>query len=130
MNNSREVGLTIYNNIGFLKKIFNFFKNKFIKTESNKFSSNENDNMKKNTDFIKSIKIEPDKEKELLLKIQDEIEEKGINKSTVLLLTQELSEEQKKRLKQLYKEQINDIKLSTQNYKQNIIKIKKKLAVN
>ena len=84
--------------------------------------------MKRNSDFIKSIKIELDEEKQLLLKIQNEIEEKGINKNTIILLTQDLSEEQKNRLKQLYKEQINDIKLSTQNYKQKIIKIKKKLA--
>lgn len=86
--------------------------------------------MKKISNFIKSIKIEPDKEKELLLRIQDEIEKKGINKNTVLLLTQDLSEEQKKRLKKLYKEQIDDIKLNTQNYKQQIIKIQKKLAAN
>lgn len=93
-------------------------------------NSSEDYNMKKKSDFINSIKVEKDEEKELLLKIQDEIEEKGINKNTVMLLTQELSEEQKQRLKQLYIEQINDIKRSTQNYKQSIIKMKKKLEVN
>lgn len=37
--------------------------------------------------FLNSIKIENVKEKELLLRIQDEIEKRGINKNTVCLLT-------------------------------------------
>lgn len=81
-------------------------------------------NMIKNCDFLKSIKIENNKEQDLLLKIQDEIELHGINERTVFLLTQNLSKEQKEKFKQLYIEQINTIKQSTENYKNKIIKIK------
>ena len=40
-----------------------------------------------NVNFMESIKIVPDKEKELLLKIQDEIEKEGITLENVLNLT-------------------------------------------
>ena len=77
-----------------------------------------------NVNFMKSIKIVPDKEKEMLLKIQDEIEKKGIIPDNVLELTKNLSDSQKKRLKQLYREQIEDLNYSTENYKKKILKIK------
>lgn len=77
-----------------------------------------------NANFMESIKIVPDKEKEMLLKIQDEIEKKGITPENVIELTKNLSDSQKKRLKQLYKEQIEDLNYSTENYKKKILKIK------
>lgn len=48
-----------------------------------------------NVNFMESIKIVPDKEKEMLLKIQNEIEKKGITLENVLDLTQNLSNSQK-----------------------------------
>ena len=78
-------------------------------------------------DFIESIKIIPDKEKEMLSKIQDEIEKKAINKENVLALTKDLSNSQKERLKQLYIEQIEDLNSSTEQYKKKILKIKSNL---
>ena len=74
--------------------------------------------------FMESIKIVPDKEKEKLLKIQDELEKEGITLNHVLEVTKNLTENEKQRLKQLYQEQINDLKISTDNYKKRIIKIK------
>lgn len=77
-----------------------------------------------NVNFIESIRIVPDKEKEILLKIQDEIEKKGITLKNVLELTKKLSESEKRKLKQLYQEQINNINSSTENYKKKILEIK------
>lgn len=77
-----------------------------------------------NVNFMESIKIVPDKEKEMLLKIQDEIEKKGITTENVLELTKNLSDSQKKRLKQLYSEQIERLNESTEKYKKKILKIK------
>ena len=77
-----------------------------------------------NVNFVESIKIVPDKEKELLLKIQDEIEKEGITLENVLNLTKNLTDREKKRLKQLYLEQIDDLNSSTENYKKKILKMK------
>ena len=77
-----------------------------------------------NINFMESIKIVPDKEKEMLLKIQDEIEKKGITPENVLELTKNLSDSQKKRLKQLYIDQIEGLNESIENYKKKILKIK------
>ncbi len=80
-----------------------------------------------NLEFIESIKIVDDKEKENLLKIQDEIEKRGINKENILALTKNLSDNQKNALKQLYREQIEELNFSTQQYKKKILKIKSDL---
>ena len=77
-----------------------------------------------NLEFIESIKIVPDKEKKILLKIQDEIEKKGISKENILALTKNLSDNQKNALKQLYSEQIEELNFSIQQYKKKILKIK------
>ena len=74
--------------------------------------------------FLESIKVVPDKEKEMLLKIQNEIEKKGITPENILILTKNLSERQKKLLKQLYKEQIKNFNNSIENCKKKILKIK------
>lgn len=74
--------------------------------------------------FLKSIKVFPDKEKEMLLRIQDEIEEKGITPENVFELTKNLTESQKDLLKQLYIEQIENLNNSVENYKKKILKIK------
>lgn len=83
-----------------------------------------------NVNFIESIKIVPDKEKEMLLKIQDQIERKGITPNKVLELTKNLNENEKQRLKQLYREQIDDLNSSTENYKEKILKIKSNIRKN
>lgn len=77
-------------------------------------------------DFIESIRIVPDKEKEMLLRIQQKIEETGINKKYILALTKNLSDSQKERLKQLYNRQIEDLNHNIEQYKTKIINIKAK----
>ena len=77
-----------------------------------------------NLEFIESIKIVPDKEKKILLKIQDEIEKKGISKENILALTKNLSDNQKNALKQLYSEQIEELNFSIQQYKKKILKVR------
>ena len=74
--------------------------------------------------FLKSIKVFPDKEKEKLLRIQDEIEKNDITPENVFELTKNLSDSQKSLLKQLYIEQIENLNNSVENYKKKILKIK------
>ncbi len=60
----------------------------------------------------------------MLLRIQDEIEEKGITPENVFELTKNLTESQKDLLKQLYIGQIENLNNSVENYKKKILKIK------
>lgn len=122
MKNSNETSLQVVNNNGILKKIVNFIKSFFYKNENSYISVNDKNR------FFKSIKFEEDPDKAILLKIQDEIEERGIKKENVLELTKRLTEEQKQKLLILYKEQINKYETSIENHKRNILAIRKKLA--
>ena len=77
-----------------------------------------------NVSFRESIRIAPDNEKEMLLKIQDKIEKNGITVENVLRFTKDLSDSQKERLKQLYREQIDGLNSSIKNYKKRILRVK------
>lgn len=54
----------------------------------------------------------------MLLKLQDEIESKGINKENVYELTKDLTETQKEKLKELYQNQIKEYETNIENYKE------------
>ena len=126
----REKSLQVVEEVSFLKRVFNFFKsifktnntNYFI--EDNKYSSN---NDSKNS-FIKSIKYDEDPDIAKLLKIQDELEKKGINEANAYELTKNLSDIQKGKLENLYKEQISNFENSIEVSKNKIMNIRKKLA--
>ena len=126
----REKSLQVVEEVSFFKRIFNFFKsifktnntNYFI--EDNKYSSN---NDSKNS-FIKSIKYDEDPDIAKLLKIQDELEKKGINEANAYELTKDLSDIQKGKLENLYKEQISNFENSIEVSKNKIMNIRKKLA--
>lgn len=126
----REKSLQVVEEVSFLKRIFNFFKsifktnntNYFI--EDNKYSSN---NDSKNS-FIKSIKYDEDPDIAKLLKIQDELEKKGINEANAYELTKDLSDIQKGKLENLYKEQISNYENSIEISKNKIMNIRRKLA--
>lgn len=75
--------------------------------------------------FLESIKIDSDTE--ILLKIQYEIEKNGINKENVIELTKKLSDTQRKKLKQLYNDQITELDSSIEQYRRKIIKIRSNL---
>lgn len=75
-------------------------------------------------DFIASIKCEDLQDKIMLLKLQDEIEAKGINPENVYELTKDLTETQKEKLKKLYQTQIKEYETSIENYKRKILRIK------
>lgn len=66
-------------------------------------------------------------DKEMLLQIQEQIEKKSITIENIIEITRDLSNEQKEQLKQLYIEQIEKLKLSTENHKKKILKIKSKI---
>ena len=78
-------------------------------------------------DFLESIKVEKDREKEMLLNVQARLEKEGITSENVLRLTRNLTENQKQRLKQLYKEQIDDLDSSIENYRRKIIRLRSSL---
>ena len=84
------------------------------------------ENYKKST-FLKSIKFEKDPENEMLLKIQNDLERIGINEENVYKLTKNLTEAQKNKLLNLYKEQIKTYKTSIENHKNKIILLRKDL---
>lgn len=75
-------------------------------------------------DFINYIKYTEDLEKKELLKIQEKLEKIEINKENIYLLTKDLSNTQKSKLLEIYKEQINSLNISINNYKRKIVKIK------
>lgn len=130
MTNSKETSLQKVQNIGILNKIVNFLKKLIGKNNINFITTNNessfNNNVKSN-DFFKRIKYTEDPDKAKLLKIQDDLERKGINKENVLQLTKNLSELQKQKLEILYKEQIDNYKLSINNSKNKILKIRQQL---
>ena len=47
----------------------------------------------------------------------------GINKENIVLLTKDLSEDEKQKLEELYEMQIKQLKSNIENYKNKIIKI-------
>lgn len=128
--NSRDTSIEISNNYGILSKIIKFIKNIFKKDNIKYISagSNENNSIKNDNPFFKSIRFEEDPEKSMLLKIQDDFEKLGINKENAYKLTKDLTDDQKTKLEGLYREQIKSYQTSINNYKNKIIGIKKKLA--
>ena len=130
MTNSKETSLQKVQNIGILTKIVNFLKKLIGKNNINFITTNNessfNNNVKSN-DFFKRIKYTEDPDKAKLLKIQNDLERKGINKENVIRLTKDLSELQKQKLEILYKEQIDNYKLSINNSKNKILKIRQQL---
>ncbi len=111
-----------YGIVKFLKKITN--KKEVNYNVLSNFQSNNN---LKSSNFLNSIKYEEDPDKKNLFKIQEKLERIGISKENVFLLTKDLSVTQKKKLLELYKEQINSLNSSVNNYKSKIIKIRKSL---
>ena len=77
--------------------------------------------------FKESLTIEPNKQNEELLKIQEVIESKP-NKEEMLDLIKELPFNCKEKLKQLYINQIIEIKKNTEYCKARIIKMKNNIA--
>lgn len=125
--NSRDTSIEISNNYGILSKIIKFIKNIFKKDNIKYISagSNENNSIKNDNPFFKSIRFEEDPEKAMLLKIQDDFEKLGINKENAYKLTKDLTDDQKTKLEGLYREQIKSYQTSINNYKNKIIGIKK-----
>ena len=76
-------------------------------------------------DNLKNIKFEEDPDKAMLLKLQDDLEKDGINAENAYKLTKNLSETQKNKLLNLYKEQIKMYETSIKNYKNKILAIRK-----
>ena len=130
MINANETSLQVIENKGILVKIVSFFKKILGKDKSSYIvpSNNTKNEQNNKNSFLKSIKFEEDPDEVKLLKIQDELEKRGINERNAYELTKDLSEEQKQKLETLYKDQIKEFELSLENYKNKIISIRKKLG--
>lgn len=129
MININETALKKIQDDGILTKIVNFFKKIISKNNSDFISTNveKNSNNSNNNNFLNRIKYTEDPDKMYLLKIQDELERRGINKENAFILTKNLSEIQKQKLELLYKEQIDNFKLSINNSKNTILRITNQL---
>jgi len=123
MEKSNGTSLQVAENVGILKKLVNFIRKIF-------YQKNKNENKWKNdkNSFLKNIQFEEDPDKATLLKIQEDLEEKGINAENIYMLTKNLSEIQKNKLLDLYEEQIKVYEASIKNYKNNIMAIRKKVV--
>ena len=125
-----EKSLQVVENTSFFKRFFVFLTKFFKKNKVNYFINNTNTSDEKNNknNFINSIKHNEDPDNILLLKIQDELEKKGIKYDNAYELTKNLTNEQKIKLSNLYKEQINNFESSIENSKNKIISIRKQIS--
>lgn len=130
MIDSNNTSMEITNNYSILSKIVKFIKNIFKKDNIKYITEGKSDKQNNRNDnpFFKSIKFEEDPEKAMLLKIQDDFEKMGINKENAYKLTKDLTDSQKIKLENLYREQIRNYQISISNYKTKIIGMRKKIA--
>lgn len=77
--------------------------------------------------FREEIKFEEDLEKKKLLDVQRKLEDGGITTELAEKLTKDLTSEEKGKLLELYKTQINDLEESLKNYKNKILEIRKRV---
>ncbi len=124
MGKSKETSLQVISNTGILKKIVSFII-KIFHIKNIGFSNNDNKALNDKNSFLKSIKFQEDPDKAMLLKLQDDLEKNGINAENAYNLTKDLSETQKRKLLDLYKEQIKMYEASIKNHKNKILAIKK-----
>lgn len=130
MENTNGTSLQVIQKNSFFDKIVKFVRNVFrkknieyaINTDSNIFSND------KKQEFFNNLRNQQDPDRDLLLKIQNELEKRGINKENAKLLTKDLSLEQKIKLENLYIKQIADYEKSIKNYKNKIVEIRKQVG--
>lgn len=130
MENTNGTSLQVIQKNSFFDKIVKFVRNVFrkknieyaINTDSNIFSND------KKQEFFNNLRNQQDPDRDLLLKIQNELEKRGINKENAKLLTKDLSPEQKIKLENLYIKQIADYEKSIKNYKNKIVEIRKQVG--
>lgn len=114
--------------ISFFEKIKNKIKLFFgIKQEEQKQEVEQIKQVINKTNFKEEIKFQEDLEKKKLLEIQKKLEDGGMNLELASKLTKDLTSEEKFRLLELYKTQINDLEVSLKNYKRKILEIRKKV---
>lgn len=115
VQNTEEKRITIIKE-SFFDRIKNFFKRIFFKNETHKIES---EVIKSNQNFKENIIIEEDTEKVKLLNLQKAFETNQIQE-------EDLSDEEYKKMHELYDAQIARLKEKIQAYKREIILIKKK----
>jgi len=112
----------------FFDKIKKIFKNLFSGTKKEELTKEiitdtiQIDN-KQNTEYTKNKKIEENKEKQRLIKLQTMIRNKEIDEK-------EISKEDEIKLRKLYEIQINNLNRTIEEHRKAIVKIKNKLSTN
>jgi len=112
----------------FFDKIKKIFKNLFSGTKKEELTKEINtdtiqiDNKQKQ-EFTKNIKIEENKEKQTVIKLQTMIRNKEIDEK-------EISKEDEIKLRKLYEIQINNLNRTIEEHRKAIVKIKNKLSTN
>jgi len=109
----------------FIKKIKNIFKCLFGRKEEMFNQAPSIYQRTDKTEFKEKIKFEEDFSIKKLLEIQRKLEEGGITLELASELTKDLTTEEKSKLLELYKFQINKLEESLKNYKRKILEIKK-----
>ena len=111
---------------GLIYKIRLFFNNLFNRNNKRKRDIKNNeitDNASERTNFKNNIKIEPDIEREQLLKLQKDYESGLINEEN-------MTEEQVSKIEKLYIEQISKLRDDYIIYKEKATELKKKTVTN
>ena len=110
--------LPIIKKISLIERIKNNIRLIFgIKQEEQKQEIEQIKEVINKTNFKEKIKFEEDIEKKKLLEIQKKLEETGITLELASELTKDLTSEEKFKLLELYKTQINDLEENLKNYK-------------
>lgn len=123
MNNNKS--LIVAEN-GLIYKIKLFFNNLFNKNNKGKHDIKNNeitDNTSEKTNFKNNIKVEPDIEREQLLKLQKDYE-------SGLIKEENMTEEQVNKIENLYIEQISKLRDDYIRYKEKATDLKKKIVTN
>lgn len=128
MKNTEEKSLIVKKENVF-NKIIMFFRNSFsrgkIQVESIPESKITNKIDLNKEKFESNIKL--DEKKQKLLKIQNELTNKGINSENLLRLTKNLTQAEMKQLKELYIEQNKRLNEQLDMYKNKILILKKQI---
>lgn len=103
---TKEKGLVAVKKISIFERAFNFLRGMFYKEKTSEHIMTV-DNKDSYGSFSEIALSRIDKEEMLkLIKIQDEIERRGISEIVVAELTKELTQDEKNNLEELYKIQI------------------------
>lgn len=125
--NNEEKSLRIIQKEGIFAKIIKFFRKVFINDDKKVYTI-----LNPDTEERKQNHSETKLDMELwdLIKIQNQLEKIGINYDNAFELTKDLSDNEKKKLVELYKAQIENSENNIRKQRDRILRIKQKYSPN